>query len=329
MIDARRCPTVLLPCLLGLLLLVVAPAFALNSGTSTSGCELEASQTVSGNRSGLTPVLSGRFADPALGSQLVAAYRTLSLPTKSQSLRNSLQATVALARSHSNRCAEALGAYGLGVFFRNEDLAASRDWFLHAESGFRESESASGLAHVHFELAAGSHNDRSEEEATASFAAAADELERIGDPLDALSARIHAVNLSGPDAAQQLDDLANRARALHSASLEARIHQIWGDSLFTKGEYDQAMLHYRRSDELYISCRCDPDQRAYVQTSMGRLERTQGRPEAAIPHYRLALSLQNLAHDPSFVPSDTQRHFSCLRDDASISTRHRLRSAGA
>jgi Uncharacterized protein conserved in bacteria len=302
MIDARRCPAVWLSCLFALLLLVVAPAFGQSSGTSSSGCELETSQPPEGNRYGFVPVLSGRFADTALESQLVAAYRTLSLPRTPQSLRDSLKTTLALARSRSNRCAEALAAYGLGVFFRNADLAASSDWFRQAESGFRDSGSTAGLAHVHFELAAGSRNDRSADEAAASFASAADELERVGDPLDALSARMQAVDISAPDVAQQLDRLASRARALHSASLEARIHQLWGDSLFTNGQYDQAMLHYRRSDELYISCRCDPDQRAYVQTSMGRLERTQGRPEAAIPHYRLALSLQNLAHDPSFVP---------------------------
>jgi CHAT domain-containing protein/tetratricopeptide (TPR) repeat protein len=302
MFDAQPCPAVRLRCLLGLLLLVAAPVFGQGINGTSSGCELVTSQLSGGNRSGFVPVISGRFADTVLESQLAAAYQTLSLPTKSQPLRDSLQATLTLARSRSNRCAEALATYGLGIFFRSADLSASSDWFRQAESGFRESGSASGLAHVHFELAAGSQSDRSADEAAASFASAADELERIGDPLDALSARMQAVNLSGPNVAEQLDELASRARALHSASLEARIHQLWGDSLFTKGQYDQAMLHYRRSDELYISCRCDPDQRAYVQTSMGRLERTHGRPEAAIPHYRLALSLQNLAHDPSFVP---------------------------
>jgi CHAT domain-containing protein/tetratricopeptide (TPR) repeat protein len=279
------------------------PTFGQGSGGSSSGCELERNQ-LSGRieRSGFVPVLSDRFADPALESQLAAAYRIISLSTRSQSARDTLRATLALARSRSNRCAEALAAYGLGNYFRNTDLSASADWFRQAESGFRDSGSATGLAHTHFELAALSNNDRPAAEAAASFATAAEELERIGDPLDALSARIQAVNLTGPNVDEQLDQLATRARSLHSASLEARVHQIWGDSLFTSGQYDQAMLHYRRSDELYVSCRCDPDQRAYLQTSMGRLERTQGRPEAAIPHYRLALSLQNLAHDQSFVP---------------------------
>jgi CHAT domain-containing protein/tetratricopeptide (TPR) repeat protein len=278
------------------------PTFG-QGGDSSSRCELERSQLPERpERSGFVPVLLGRFADPALESQLAAAYRSLSPPTRSQSARDTLRATLALARSRSNGCAEALAAYGLGALFRNTDLSASSDWFRQAESGFRDSGSATGLAHTHFELAALSNNGRPAAEAAASFATAADELERIGDPLDALSARMQAVNLTGPNISEQLDQLATRARSLHSASLEGRVHQIWGDSLFTSGQYDQAMLHYRRSDELYVSCRCDPDQRAYVQTSMGRLERTQGRPEAAIPHYRLALSLQNLAHDQSFVP---------------------------
>jgi CHAT domain-containing protein/tetratricopeptide (TPR) repeat protein len=207
-----------------------------------------------------------------------------------------------LARARSNRCAEALAAYGLGVFFRNSDVAASSDWFHKSEAAFRAAGSATGLAYVHFELAALSHNARASSDVTAAFESVAEELERIGDPLDALSARLQAVNLSAPDAAVKLEQLIVQARDLHSPALEARIHQIWGDSFFTRGQYDQAMLHYRRSDQLFISCHCDFDERAYLQTSMGRLERTQGRPEAAIPHYRLALSLQKLAHDQSFIP---------------------------
>ena len=35
---------------------------------------------------------------------------------------------------------------------------------------------------------------------------------------------------------------------------------------------------------------------------MGRLERVQGRPQSAIPHYTLALKLQNLSHDQAYVP---------------------------
>lgn len=289
--------------LFALFLLLATPDFAQTSAPPSSGCELERSPSSNGNRSSaFIPVLAGKFADPTLESQLASAYRSLPLRPQPQASRDNLRATLTLARSRSNRCAEALAAYALGTYFSTSDVAAANDWFHQAEAAFKDAGSASGLAHVHFELAALTNNSRPAAEVRASFASAADELERIGDPLDALSARMHAVNLSAPDSGARLNELITQAQNLHSPALEARIHQVWGDSLYTRGEYDQAMLHYRRSDELYVACHCDPDERAYLQTSMGRIERTQGRPEAAIPHYRLALSLQNQAHDQSFVP---------------------------
>jgi len=288
------------------LVLAFLPLLSMPSAGQTTGsssCRLERVQLADGNdRSGFSPVLSGPFANSAIESQLSSAYRSLPVRPPVQVTRDNLSAALALARLHSNRCAEALAAYGLGVFFRNTDIAASSDWFHQAETAFRDAGSATGLAHVHFELAALSNNAKAQDDVAAGFESAAGELERIGDPIDALSARLQAVNLSASDAAMKLEQLIAQARDLHSPALEARIHQIWGDSLFTRGQYDQAMLHYRRSDQLFVSCHCDFDERAYLQTSMGRLERTQGRPEAAIPHYRLALSLQKLAHDQSFIP---------------------------
>ncbi|MBS1800840.1 MAG: CHAT domain-containing protein [Acidobacteria bacterium] len=215
-----------------------------------------------------------------------------------QTLKNSVN----LAKERVNPCAEALAAYALGVATRNNNAQASQMWFQQAEIGFHAAGSSTGLAHTHFELVAATSKVRPVAEVASSFTAVAEEFDRIDDPRDALTARILAVNHLSADPAKELDPLLDQARALHSTSLEGRIHQAWGEILFNRGEYDGAMRHYTTSDELFAACRCDLDQRAYLQTSMGRIERTQGRPEAAIPHYRLALKLQQQARDESFIP---------------------------
>jgi len=225
--------------LLALFLLLATPAFAQTATTPPSGCELERSPSSNGNRSpAFIPVLSGKFADPTLESQLVSAYRSLPLRPQVPATRDNLRGTLALARSLSNRCAEALAAYGLGTHFYTSDVAAASDWFRQAEAAFKDAGSASGLAHVHFELAALTNNSKSDPEVRASFTAAADELEQIGDPLDALSAHMQAVNISAPDSGDRFSELVAKAQSLNSPALEARIHQVWGDSLYTHGQYD-------------------------------------------------------------------------------------------
>ena len=285
-----------------LLFLLAGNAFGQGGVTSSSNCDLQRAQPSNrGEIPGFLPVLSGPYVDATLEAQLRSAYRSLQMRDSSAAAREHLRATFALARARSNRCAESLTDYALGILSSNTDVKAASDWFHQAEEGFRDVGSATGLAHVHFDLASLASNTESASQSSARFVAVADELERIGDSLDALSARLHAADLTN-DPSVAMEKLIQQAQDLHSTSLEARIHQTWGDSLYGHGQYDQAMLHYRRSDDLYVACRCDPDERAYLQTSMGRIERTQGRPEAAIPHYRLALSLQSLARDQAFIP---------------------------
>ncbi len=290
------------PTFLSLLILCCSTIALAQAPADTCGIQHHEEVINQQTRSGFQPVLGPDFADPTLDSALQRAYHAIYFQPSSAETETTLRSTLTLSISRKNRCAEALATYGLGLLAKRNNVAAATDLFHQAETAFSEVHSESGLAHSHFELAALSARVKSQAEVSAAFTTAADELERSGIPIDALSARIEAVILSTPDAYAQLAHLADEAHALHSPSLEARAIQIRGDSEFSHGQYAQAMLHYQQADALYTTCLCDPDERAYLQTSMGRLERMQGRPESAIPHYRLALHLQDISRDRSYVP---------------------------
>jgi CHAT domain-containing protein/tetratricopeptide (TPR) repeat protein len=272
---------------------------------STPFCGLLKSSTTPGHTTavsfGLIPQLHGQYADSELEARLSTSYDHLS-KRMTRVIVQTLEDSVDMAKRRANPCAEALAAYALGIASRNNNVQASAKWFQQAEIGFQTANSDTGLAHTHFELVAATSKVRPAGEVSSSFNAVAEEFDLINDPRDALSARILAVNGSSVDPAKTFDLLLDQARTLHTTALEARIHESWGDILFNRGRYDEAMLHYRSSDELFVECRCDLDQRAYLQTSMGRIERTQGRPDDAIPHYQLALKLQRQSQDESFVP---------------------------
>ncbi len=291
------------PTFLSLLLLLCCSTIALAQAPAETCGILRHEEVINQQtHTGFRPILGPDFADPALDSALQRNYHSIYFEPSSAETETALGSTLALATSHKNRCAQALATYGLGLLAKRNNVAAATDLFHQAETAFREVNSLSSLAHSHFELAALSARVKSQAEVSAAFTAAADELEKSGAPIDALSARLEAIILSAPDAYTQLSHLAEEARTLHSPSLEARANQIRGDSEFSHGQYDQAMLHYQQADTIYTTCLCDPDERAYLQTSMGRLERMQGRPESAIPHYHLALHLQDISRDRSYVP---------------------------
>ncbi|RSL18134.1 CHAT domain-containing protein [Edaphobacter aggregans] len=270
--------------------------------TETCGIQHQQQLINQQSHSGFRPILAGDFADPSLESDLQRDYHAIYFQPPSPETETTLHVTLTLAISRKNRCAEALATYALGLAALQNNIAAASTFFHQAEAAFDEVHSATGLAHTHFEFAALARNVKPQAEITATFNSVAAELDAAGDPTDALTARLQGVNPSAPDASAQFEHLTTEAQTLHATHLEASAHQIWGDSFFNRGQYDQAMLHYQKSDALYTTCLCNPDQRAYLQTSMGRLERVQGRPESAIPHYRLALHLQTLSHDQAYVP---------------------------
>jgi CHAT domain-containing protein/tetratricopeptide (TPR) repeat protein len=70
----------------------------------------------------------------------------------------------------------------------------------------------------------------------------------------------------------------------------AALHQ-WGDTLFSYGDYAQAVDKTRRAVELFEAAGNRADL-ARALTSLGRAERAHGHPEEALAHYRRALDIQ-------------------------------------
>ncbi len=283
---------------LGVLPLLIFPALC--PGQAASTCSLERHSTIADARDSfnLEPVMTGGYADARLLENLRPAYSSHPTPSTVQTLKT----TVRLAAQRSNPCAEALSAFALGRFTQAANVTESRLWFERAEKGFAAAQSPTGLAHVHFELAAGVRNAKSSAEVAASFAQVAEEFEHAGDARGALTARIHAVDRKRSDLKEVFGPLLKQAQQLDDPVIQAQILHTWGDELFTRGHYNEATRQYQLSDDLFVACRCQYDQRATLQTSLGRIERIQGRAEAAIPHYRLALSLQQKGDDRYLIP---------------------------
>lgn len=283
---------------LGAISLLIFPALC--PGQAASTCSLERHSSGAGARDSfrLEPVMTGGYADVRLLERLRRAYSLRPAPSAAQALKT----TARLAAQRSNPCAEALSAFALGRLTQAANVTESRQWFERAEKSFAAAQSPTGLAHVHFELAASVRNTKSSAEVASLFARVADEFERAGDARGALTARIHAVDRKRGDLQEVFGPLLKQAQQLGDPVIQAQIHHSWGDELFTRGHYSEAIGQYRLSDDLYVACQCQYDQRATLQTSLGRIERIQGRAEAAIPHYRLALFLQQKANDQYFIP---------------------------
>lgn len=252
---------------------------------------------------GVEPAMRAPFADASLLAQLQQSYRLLSSP-RSNSLKTAqtqLQHTLASAMTANNRCAEALSAYALGDIAARTSFAQAESWFERASTAFAAVPSPLGMAKTHFRLATVHSIQGHEKQSRQEFATAAQELEQAGDAVEAIGARTQALE-DGADHSQQLADLQQKAHALGAPCEEADVLRIWGDQAHQQGHYQDAMDHYQEADLLLQHCPGAATARAALQTSMGRLERLQGRPSMALPRYRLALRLQRQAGDPSYIP---------------------------
>jgi CHAT domain-containing protein/tetratricopeptide (TPR) repeat protein len=241
------------------------------------------------------------FADASLLLQLQQSYRMLSSPRSLKTAETQLQQTLATAMTANNRCAEALSAYALGDIAERTDFAQAESWFERASTAFAAVSSPLGIAKTHFRLASVHAVQGHEKQSRQEFAAAAQELERAGDPVEAIGARMEALD-DGTDHSQQFAALQQQAQALGAPCEEADVLRIWGDHAHQQAHYQHAMDHYQAADLLFAHCPGAAATRAALQTSMGRLERLQGRPSMALPHYRLALRLQRQSGDPSYIP---------------------------
>lgn len=253
---------------------------------------------------GVVPVMQGPFADPALLLKLQKSYRELYIahrPATLKAAQKELAQVLDSSLASKNRCAEALAAYALGGFAERNDFAGAATWFEQALSAFTAVASPLGIAKTHLRLATIHDLQGHEESAHREYIAAAKELEDAGDPADAIGARLGDLD-SPSDHPDVFLALQQKARDLGDLCVEADVLRSWGDRAHREAKYQSAMDHYQAADRLYAHCPNNAADRAALQTSMGRLERQQGRPAAALPHYRLALRLQRQSGDPSYIP---------------------------
>jgi CHAT domain-containing protein len=244
------------------------------------------------------------FADATLLLlQLQRSYRLLSSPHANalKLAQDQLLRTLSSAMTANNRCAEALSAFALGNIADRTDFAHAESWYQRAAAAFAAASSPLGVAKSHFRLATVHSIQGHEIQSLQEYAVAAQELEQAGDPVEAISARVETLE-DGANHAQQFAALQQQADALGAFCEEADVLRLWGDHAHQEGQYQAAMVHYQASDLLFAHCPGSASQRAGLQTSMGRLERQQGRPSMALPHYRLALGFQRQSGDPSYIP---------------------------
>ncbi len=252
---------------------------------------------------GLEPSAHHPFADASILPRLQQGYRLLdsSRPEALKIAQRKLRAALDASMASGDHCGEALAEYALGSIAERADFAQAALWFERAAAAFAAVPSPLGVAKSHFSLARVHSIQGREKQSDQEYTAAAQELEKAGDPVEAISARVGAMG-NGPYHAQQFAALQQQAHALGDPCEEADVLRLWGDHAQQAAQFQEAMEHYQTADRLFARCPRDASQRAALQTSMGRLEREQGRPAMALPHYRLALRFQRQSGNPSYIP---------------------------
>lgn len=249
---------------------------------------------------GLEPVMQGRFADEDLHTILVRGYHQFYVERNFSDARTTLTAADEAAIAKHNVCAEGLAALALGAVAERIAMKDAAGWYRKAKTAFTAADSKLGVGRVMFGEASVDSSSGNNEAERMEYAAAAKALEEAGDPYGALSASLGSLPF-GKDDTPQLQALSARARALHSPCLEAQVLWEWGDHDHDLAQMQSAFEHYEAAEKAFQSCPNSAEMRAYLQTSMGRLERQHGRPEAALPHYRVALDLQR-RYEPTYIP---------------------------
>ncbi len=251
----------------------------------------------------LVPVMDGPFADAHLAANIRHAYELNFQIHQSKEAELLLHQTLKSSLQKKNSCAEGLSAYALGAIALNNHLSEAKTWFHQAETAFTTANSSLGVARVHYQMAYLASLNGQLKEASSQFGAAATELEELGDPVSAILARLQQLQRSSDNPpAAAYEPLLTQAAAIPSAYAQAVILHAWGDDENRRSRYANAMEHYEAADKLFSACHCALSDRSYLQTSMGRVERLQGRPEAALPHYYLAMRLQMQSHELTYLP---------------------------
>ena len=246
--------------------------------------------------------MKGPFTNPELSKQIRLAGNALHERQQGRAAETILAKFLDSASQQGNSCAEGFVAFELGSLALREHISEADGYFRRAEAAFEKAHSAIGIGLTHYQFAHLAMLKSDDEKAVSMFKSNAEELERAGDPVGALLSRLEQVAHTTGSTDSAYADLLISAKAQHSPFLQANILHFWGDRESARGDYSHAIEHYQQADRLFVTCQCRRSDRAYVQTSIGRIMRLQGRPQQALPHYQLAMRLQIEDHDLSYLP---------------------------
>ena len=286
------------PRLFRCLLVAIFALFTVPSDAQQTDCNIQRDQNIGT----FTLTMKGPFADPELSKQIRLADNILQQRQRAQTAETLLNKLLDTASQERNPCAEGFLAFQLGSIALREQISSAEGYFRRAENSFREANSAIGIAVTHYQFAYLAVLRNNNDEAAHLFAADSQELEQANDKVGATLARLEQLTHTHNPADSSFAELLTLAKAQHSVFLEANVLHYWGDRENARADYAHALEHYQQADKLFITCQCRRTDRAYVQTSIGRIMRLQGRPKEALPHYRLAMRLQMEDHDLSFLP---------------------------
>lgn len=210
-----------------------------------------------------------------------------------------LQTARDVARAEWSVCGEALAVFGLADYAADFNFSEARGLYERAIELFREAGSGEGVAHAEFGLAQVYGTQSDTESASEYYGRAARGFDAAGEVRSSLIARLANERFSSM---KNFGELAAEAHANRLPCTEAQVQQFWSDYINTSNHFAEAMAHAEQAAALYAQCPGMKSQQAALLTSMGRMERQQGRPLVALERYRGALRLQRESGDLTLVP---------------------------
>lgn len=247
---------------------------------------------------GFAAVFSSDPRSAPLEALVRLGYRQFYKDHKDAAASVTLNEARTLAVTTKDTCAEALSVFALGAVAENSSFKDAPGLFQAALELFTRIDSTEGIARVHFKLGSVYMTQSRTADSTEQFRLAVQGFEKAGD----VSSKLFAQAILARRTDRGFAPLAAEAQSRHLPCVEGQIQQIWADDYYSANDYKQAMEHDVLADALLTSCPTGTAMRVAVQTSMGRLERLQGRPEVALQHYKIALQLQQETGDLSYVP---------------------------
>ena len=234
-------------------------------------------------------------ADARPARELLAASDRLATQHKVEEARELYRAAAAQARAEGSPALESRALSGVGrMLVRGANYADAQGALERALALAESAGDQIAAALALRALGSVAENRRAESEARALYVRAAGAARSGGD--EVLRARIlHSIaampSTPGSESIRLMEEVVEIGRRLGNRSLEADGLHSLGDHLFVAGEFALAMERLQEAAAICESLNLREDL-GRIYTSMGRLNRRHGRPEAAIEYYAKAVGIQ-------------------------------------